>query len=519
MSRLRSVLLGLCLAASATQSVFFAWALVPDPEEEMYMYLGKLALTGRISLFQDELVGNRMPLPYYLIGLSQFLCPRSLLAARFFSSALGLACLVLVWRIATRLGGELAGILALLFAATQSLLIGYFDVASYHSLVSLLLLLALYLELCTELPYRRLAAMGLVSALFFTRTTMMPLIPATLVYLLWRARDRRERALLMAIAIVPPAVFFASDTNHVKFLAYAPVLDRLAGAFGFSSNRGAAIELLNLVAGESPVKAALLLFARWYRMWILAGVAVLTAVALGLATRRPAWQLVGNRGINVVVLTVVYLTAWQFLIMGRWKLQLAVGYFPQFAILAAICLGYWISVMVDTLGPSPLLRRAAVLALCTFFLVAPAQSRPPMLPLSVSWKDPPVTAFYGLASEIGRVVPPGSRVFHVGGPLGLYTAWIDPYLRQERDVATLALPAEEANLAKSGFWGQQDIKRWLIQDSDYAVVDPARAALYRGTPLDPNLVLIDSLLAAHFTRVAVITRYPPFAYYVYRRNR
>jgi hypothetical protein len=518
LSRLRAVLVGLLLATSVIQSVFFAWALVPDPEEEMYMYLGKLALTGRISLFQDELVGNRMPLPYYVIGLSQIFWPRSLLAARFFSAALGLACLILIWRVATRLGGELAGILALLFAATQSLLIGYFTAAYYHSLVSLLLLLALYLALCTDLPYRRLLAMAFVSLLFFTRTTMMPLIPLALVYLLWQGRDLRERALLVAIAVVPSVIFLTSDLNHWKFLAYAPFLDRIAAILGFTSNRGAAYEALYVVAGEVPVKMALLLFARRYRMWVLATVAILTMAAVCMIRGRPLRHLLANHKINVVAVTVLYLAIWQLLIMGRWKLQLGVGYFMQFAILTAICLGWWTAVVVKGLATSPRLRVAALTGLSAFFLVAPGQSRPPMLSLRVSWQDLPVTALYGLAADLAQIIPSGSRVFHLGGPLGLYLAGIDPYLRQERDVASLAPGLEHGRAVKSGFWTKEDIGRWLTKDSDYAVIVPARVASYRGTALESDLALIDCLLAEHFTRVGVLTRYPEYTYYVYRRS-
>jgi hypothetical protein len=512
------VLVGLLLAASATQAVFFVWALVPDPEEEMYMYLGRLALTGRISLFQDELVGNRMPLPYYVIGLSQLLSPRSLLAARFLSAALGLLCLIFVWRIARGLGGELAGILALLFAATQSLLLGYFDVVSYHSLVSLLLLLALYFELCTGWPHRRMAAMAVVSLLFFTRTTMMPLIPATLLYFLGRASGRRERLALIGIAVLPPLVFFASSLNHWKFLAYVPVLDRLAAALGFRSNRGPAFEVLN-ASDKNPVIAAALIFARWFRTWILVSITLLAMAIAAPGDARPARRLLANRGVNLVALTVLYLAAWQFLIMGQWKLQLAVGYFPQFAILAAICLGYWTAVILDDLAPSPRFRSAGLIALSALFLVAPAQSRPPMLPLSVSWRDPPVTALYGLAAALGRVIPPGSSVFHVGGPLGLYLAGIDPYLRQERDVATLALPADDVDLTKSGFWSRSDIERWLGAESEYAVIVPTRVAVYRNSALERDLTEIRSLLAAHFTHVATIDRYPGASYEIFRRVR
>src|SRR5215470_13025520 len=376
MSRLRALLIGLLLAASATQCLFFAWALAPDPEEEMYLYLGRLALCGQISLFQDELVGNRMPLPYYLAGLSQIFFPRSLVAGRLFSAALGLACLALVWRIATHLAGELVGILALLFAATQCLLIGYFDVVSYNSLASVLLLAALWAELCTNWPERRLAAMALVSLLFFTRTTMMPLVPAALGYCLWRARSMRERALLIAIAVLPPFAFLASDLRHWKFFAYAPLLDRVAAAMGYVTNRGGSFEVGNIVAGENPLRSAVLLFARWYRMWIAMSFGILAAAAAARIRGRPTGRLLGNFGVNVVAATVLYLATWQWLIMARWKPQLAVGYFPQFAILAAICLGHWAAVVLDDLAPAWRLRSLGLLGLSAFFLIAPAESRP-----------------------------------------------------------------------------------------------------------------------------------------------
>jgi len=519
LSRARAVLIGLLLAASVTQSLFFAWALVPDPEEEMYLYLGKLALTGRISLFQDEIVGNRMPLPYYVAGLSQVVFPRSFVAGRLFSATLGLVCLLLIWRVTSRVAGELAGLVALLFASTQSLLIGYFDVVSYHALVSFLLLVALYLELCVGWPYRRVAAMACVSLLFFTRATMMPLIPAALVYFLWRERGARARTLTVLVTALPPVLFFASDVRHWKFLAYVPVFDRVASALGFVSNRGEGFAIGNIVASENPVWSAALLFARGYRMWIVAVLGVLAVSVVAWMRGRSIRPLFASSGVNLVAGTVLYLGVWQFVIMGPWKLQLAVGYFPQFAILAAICLGYWAAIVLDRLIARPRERSLALLALAGFFAVAPAESRPPMLPLAVSWQDPAVTALGGLASQLREVIPPGARVFHLGGPLGLYLAGVEPYLRQERDVAALALPGIEAGAERSGLWGRSDITRWLGREADYAVIVWPRAGLYRGTPLQPDLDLIDSLLRSHFARVAVLTRYPGSTYEVYRRVR
>src|SRR5262249_46150979 len=162
-------------------------------------------------------------------------------------------------------------------------------------------LVALYFELCTGWPYRRVAAMALVSLLFFTRTTMMPLIPATFVYLLARAPGRRERLALAAILVVPPVIFFPSRLAPSKFPAYVPGFDRVAAEFGFRSNLGPAFEVLN-ASDRNPVLAAALLFARWFRIWILAGAALVTVAMAGFGTRRAARRLFDDRGVNLIAL-------------------------------------------------------------------------------------------------------------------------------------------------------------------------------------------------------------------------
>src|SRR5260370_1345921 len=203
--RPQTFLLAACLLASLLQSIFFAYALVTDADEGAYMALGRLAIAGKIGLFLDEMTGQRMPLPYYFIGLSQVVFGRSLLAARLSSAALGLACLVLVYLLGRRLGGEIAGVLALLFAAPQSVIIRYFAGAYYHSLVSLQLLVALYLLLATEVRHRRVMAMGCVALLFFTRPNVAPLIPLACAYLLWQSERRGARLAIVALALPPPA--------------------------------------------------------------------------------------------------------------------------------------------------------------------------------------------------------------------------------------------------------------------------------------------------------------------------
>src|SRR5215831_1263766 len=119
----RRSLVGLCLLASLLQSGFFAFALAPDPDDTIHMYLGRMALAGTVGLFQDELPGHRAPLPYYFIGLSQVIRDRSVVVGRLWSAALGLVCFGLLLTLTTRLAGDLAGILALLFALSQGVIV------------------------------------------------------------------------------------------------------------------------------------------------------------------------------------------------------------------------------------------------------------------------------------------------------------------------------------------------------------------------------------------------------------
>jgi 4-amino-4-deoxy-L-arabinose transferase-like glycosyltransferase len=84
-----------------------------------------------------------MPLPFYVLGASQLVWGRSLIAARLASLALGLGALILVTVIARHISGDTAGLLAAAFFATQGVLVGYLSTATYFSLSALILLTGL----------------------------------------------------------------------------------------------------------------------------------------------------------------------------------------------------------------------------------------------------------------------------------------------------------------------------------------------------------------------------------------
>ena len=186
---------GLALAAVLylAQGYALAQRMVTWTDESAYVHLGYLAAGGEVSLFQDELTGSRMPLPFLVLGASQRLWGRSLLAARLTALGIGLAALVLTALIARRLAGDLAGLLAVLFFATQGVLVGYFATGTYHSLAAAILLGGLALIIAVRRPWGPALGMVVLSLLFLTRTNLWPIIPGVLLLLLWQARTVRER--------------------------------------------------------------------------------------------------------------------------------------------------------------------------------------------------------------------------------------------------------------------------------------------------------------------------------------
>src|SRR6267143_5067827 len=76
--------------------------------------------------------------------------------------------------------------------------------------------------------------------------------------------------------------FLQSFSHHLKLLAYVPVLEALVRPLGYQSSPRITATLRHNPA-NTPM-AALILLARWYKAWIVAGI-VLAAVMVGLAVR------------------------------------------------------------------------------------------------------------------------------------------------------------------------------------------------------------------------------------------
>src|SRR5712691_11787694 len=182
------VAVGVMVVVYLVLGVFYSRTLITWDDESSFLALGQMALAGQIALFQDEMTGQRMPLPFYVLGASQVLFGRSLWVARLVSLGLGLGALLATVAVARRVGGDLAGVLAGLLVATQGTIVGYFATATYHSVTALILITAVWILLKEKLAWRAAIGMTIASLLFFTRTNLFPALPFFLVWALCLAR-------------------------------------------------------------------------------------------------------------------------------------------------------------------------------------------------------------------------------------------------------------------------------------------------------------------------------------------
>ena len=505
--------MGVAAALYGGQGRALADRMVTWTDESAYVHLGYLAATGQINLFQDELTGSRMPLPFWVVGGSQVLWGPSLLGARLTSLAIGLVALALTALIARRLAGDLAGILAVFFFATQGVLVGYFTTGTYHSLAASILLGGLFLIVSVRPPSGPVLGMTVLSLLFLTRTNLWPVLPAMLGLLLIRARNRRERLALVAAAAAVPIAFFLSDTRHLKIVAYVPFVGRLVHSLGYPIG-WALVDIPGSVPWDRV--RAFVRLGRMYEFWVLAALLlcliVISRRLRGLGTR----VFFGDLRVNLLAALLVYIAAGHVLILWEFP-RVFVGYFPSFAPLAAILLGIGYA-RVFELPDLGRIARWVTATLLVLILALPMMIvRHPLLVPAGETGPGPLAALDAAAAHFRRDVKPGAKVFLWGDSFPLYLAGIRPYLRQIHSSQTFAVVDDHVGIQKSGLWGRKEMEDWLSSDADYVVLEPQVLEQYRARY--PDVVAkFDSLLRQHFTLIDTIADYRWQVFELYARR-
>jgi hypothetical protein len=483
------------------QGFFYSRTLVSTEGEESYLALGSLLVRGEISLYQDEITGQRLPLPFYVLGASQVPFGPDLWVGRLLSLALGAIVLGFTVAVARRIGGPDAGLLAGFLLATQGALVAYYATASYDSLSALILMAAVWILLREEWTWRYPAGMAVASILSLTRTTMMPAVPFVFVWAWLGSRTLAQRATVVLVTAAPPVAFLLWDPTHLKLLAHVPLLGGLVEPLGYRSILYfQAVTQVDL----STQVWSLARFARRFESWVLAGMGIVAAAVL-LQRRdrragRSGWALATVAGL------AAWLLLWHFL-MFRLNFKWAIAYFPSFAPLVAVVLG----VAAAGLWERPDLPRAgrAVLAatLAGSLVVSVVLIRIPMIPtpVPIPFRDDPVQQISRAAARLERLVPAGERLFFFGPAMAVHLAGRRPYLQQLMAPGTFVdNDSDRQAVERSGVWGRAEIERWLGQEARYAVVNPAHLDAYAAAGRAEGVARIRALLQERFEPVGRI---------------
>ena len=505
--------LGLVCVVFVIYGVWIAERLVTWTDESAYVSLGYLAASGQISLFQDEMTGSRMPLPFWVNGWSQMVFGRSLLAARFTSLGIGLVSVCLTATLGRRIAGDFGGLLAAAFLISQGVVVGYFVTGTYHALASTILLGGLALMTTPRQPWPRIAGMMLISLLFLTRTNLWPIIPAAVVVMSIVASGWRERVWITLAAAAVPATFFLWDARHLKILAYVPLARHLVRPLGYPL--GWSLVDIPETAVSERLQAAVR-FARMYEFWMLALLLLGGLLIVCWLRGTPVRAFVGDARVRLVAAGIVYITLSQILILWAFLKAIA-AYFPSYAPLVALLLGVgFVLVLRD--GPWQRRERIAIVAALILLLLAPAVIiRHPLLPSGGDAAARPMRDLTAAAAHMRAFVSPGARVFLLGDSLIPYLAGATPYLQQVHSTNTLAVIQERRGIEKGGLWGDREMELWLSKDADYVVVEP-QVVDHLATRRPEQIARFRSLLAEHFDRVGLVDDYRWLVYDIYVRR-
>jgi hypothetical protein len=503
--------LAVVLVAFAVFGLWFTAFLVSWDAEWGYLFLGDLAIHGKIRLYQDEMLGERLPLPFYAMGLSQVIAGPNLWTARLTSLAFAVLAAWATFALGRRLGGPAAGFIALLLLVTHGMVVGYYAAGSYFAFCALLITAGVW----AIASGRPLLGMACYTMLALSRANLGVMAPVILVYLILEAPDLRRRLALTLVGLGPVLIFFAWSSEHWKMLAYVPLVSRFVEPFGYRSVFALGGEAL---APDPHWADLLVVFGKKYVFWLAAA----AAIAAGWALSRSRPELRELRPPRLLLLVgglAAYALLFQAAILRRYPASVP-GWATSFAPLWAVVLGWAAAPLLQRGRTSPAVRIGVAAVLLAVLLVSPARARHPSMPIV----PPPVpvpTALAQQARALRSVVPSGSRVFLVGASIVPYMAGVSPYLQQIIHPWTLVPSTDAWVVARSGLWGPRDIEAWLGRDAPYVIIMPAIMQSWY-VPVEsyrPMVYQIERLLDRHFELIATVGGTPAAPdFRIYRRR-
>lgn len=501
------------------QALHYARLLVPVHDGVQYLMVGAMAVRGELGVYDDRLVGNRLPLPFYVLGLTQVLAGGpSLYAARALNVVFGVLTLLLTAGLARRLAGDSAAVLAALFLATQGVVVAYYSYEGYPAFASFCLIGSLFVFLGGESPGRRVLGLGLVGLLFFVRSNLWPVVPFMLAYALWSARTRAMRMLLIGVVAIPPFVFLTWNRANLKILAYVPVLRRLVAPLGY-------VSAFTLDDREALALASqlyeLLRVVRRYEFWALAGALLIGVGCWRRLAGRPTGFPQGWAGGGVRMLTgLLAASVGALFVMYYWNFHWVGLYFLPYAPLTALLLGVGWAGLLGTTRHGSWSRRLLLVVLAGLLLPPLYFARNPLLPTGDLAKKDPVGSAYAAAAHIRALVPPDARVFFYGlNEIYYLSGRPITYLQQMYVPYQFArVPTEDWIVRRSGFVTASEMRHWLSSDASFAVIDTIFVETMRPHFVPEEREML-TLLDQYFEPIGSVTEYPLRSFTVYRRKR
>jgi len=286
--------------------------------------------------------------------------------------------------------------------------------------------------------------------LFLTRPQFGAILVAAGMVALWTARGR-ERWVVLA-ALVGPLGAFWLWFQPWKMLAYVPLTQHLAAGWGYIP-----ADLVGDPDWTTRLGRAGVLVLRSYKAWLalaVVGWAIWPVEAPRLPERaRWAWRVFLVFAATQLLLTNV-----------TWKV--AVGYFPAFALLAALPLAARVE-QCFAMKSARWATRIMPIALGMALLIGPLWSPPPTLPASVDWRNPPAVQLQRAARELRHMIPEGTPVFLFGPATALHEAGLRPPIQPSNHLETLTTRMG-IEVSHSGLWNTLDIAGWLdpIQEAN-----------------------------------------------------
>ncbi len=178
-------------------------------DELLYLFKGRAAIGGSLVPFQDMIIAHP-PLAFLLHGITQYIWGPSILLGRIVSSIIFFGILWIMYVIADRYAGALAGVGALFLMVSNVFLVGNYVSAVPFGLSVIFILLSIWVELLKISSQRKtLLSAFLIGLAVLTRIN---LLPAAIMYVLFLAVTRRGWREIGSFSIVFVVILFLGFT-------------------------------------------------------------------------------------------------------------------------------------------------------------------------------------------------------------------------------------------------------------------------------------------------------------------